>query len=113
MGTTIIAAIAFLAGIIFANSYPFFVRWLDTRSAITTQVHRGAVAQRIDHALGTHQNKAGETAAVEGSSPSSFTTPPIHRRVGLAEARRKAELKSMEGATHQAEVTANNARAMS
>ena len=34
MGTTIIAAVAFLMGVIFANAYPLFVRWIDRRTPI-------------------------------------------------------------------------------
>ena len=105
MGTTIIAAVSFLVGAVFVQVWPLFVRWLDSRTPITTQIPPQKPIQL----------QGGMPITLKPGDPDLGigTIPPIHRRVGLAEARRKAEMASMSGATHQAEVTANNTRAMS
>ena len=105
MGTTIIAAVSFLVGAVFVQVWPLFVRWLDRRPAIPITLKK----QIDDHI----QEQIDGPANASPNIGIFSVQPPIHRRVGLAEARRKAEMASMSGATHQAEVTANNTRAMS
>ena len=108
MGQVAVAAIAFLAGIAFAQVWPFVVRWVDRRAAVTVQTPKIEVGVRAKAA-----NRGYAPSLKEGvdSQPLPYTPNP-YRRIGIAERRRIAEMQSLAGPTHQAEVTANNARAM-
>ena len=106
MGTTAIAAIAFLAGAVFSQCWPLFVRWIDGRSAVTVEVTHPNPYVSVNTAIASTKRPSDADA-----SPSSPTN--THRRMGLAERRRMAEMQSLKAPTYQAEVTANNARALS
>ena len=99
MGQIAVAAIAFIAGIAFAQVWPFVVRWVDRRAAVKT-----VSPSVIDYA------NYSDRAFTVDPPPSN---PNPRRRIGIAERRRMAEMQSLAGPTHQAEVTANNARALS
>ena len=109
MGQAAIAAVAFIGGMVFAQVWPLLVRYLDSIKfrRVTQMVEGpGPSIQSIVHGKNTSDN----TVLVAGSSPA--TSNNSHRRVGIAERRRMAELASLRAPTHQAAVTANNARAM-
>ena len=95
-----IAAVGFLAGAIFVKVWPLVVRWVDTRSAVTIEVAEPKIAHPLD-------------CPVAEPKPSPNPRPfDSHRRLGIAERRRLAELQSIKPLTHQAEVTAKNIKAM-
>ena len=67
--------------------------------------HREAIYRQICEAVDA------ENEANQSPIPNTGILNP-HRRIGIAERRRMAELASLRAPTHQAAVTANNARAM-
>ena len=99
------AAVAFVSGMVFAQVWPLLVRWIDTRSAVTVNIPREAIYRQICEAVDA------ENETNQSPIPNTGILNP-HRRVGIAERRRMAELASLRAPTHQAAVTANNARAM-
>jgi hypothetical protein len=93
---------SFLAGVAFDRAYPLFVRWIDGREPIA--VKRRAAPSDFPGTL---------KAIVDlDSEPNAQLKPQPHRRIGLAELRRRAEVESLKPVAHQARVTENNAKAM-
>lgn len=106
MGETAIAAVAFLAGVLFANAYPLLVRYIDgwamKATPATSDDRHPSIYQQVTREQMIAINKGIERAPV----------PTPHRRIGLAELRRRAESESQQVQNHQAEVTAKNAKAL-
>ena len=118
MGQVAVAAIGGIAGGATAASLaalrywvlPWIISWVQRKSQVTLEVSRHGASSLI----GKTSDGASRGVTDLGSTPDRSTNsqPNPYRRIGIAERRRMAEMQSLAGPTHQAEVTANNARAM-
>ena len=115
MGQVAVAAIGGIAGGATAASLaalrywvlPWIISRVQRQSQVTLEVPK-----KVNRAI---PPSAGNVFTQElQSTPLSELVPKSnpYRRIGIAERRRMAEMQSLAGPTHQAEVTANNARAM-
>ena len=110
---------AFVAGIAFREFWPRIIAWAEVKTRITVKPKPAAVYPGKYSTPG--QNSApgnvrpGELEEFNAQIPSTLipSKPPIDkRRRGVAELRYRAEQASMKPAEHQAQVTANNIKAM-
>jgi hypothetical protein len=96
-----IVLVAFVAGMATRELWPRFVAWMDAK----------AMPPKRNLILRTRVAPMPSPSAPAPEEP-RFTPAPVRRRVGIAELRRQAEIRSLAPVEHQAQVTANNAKAM-
>jgi hypothetical protein len=94
----VISVVSFVAGIVFRHAWPLFVAWQDRK------LLKPSFAGKL---VAVDDLKVKANFQVEAKPQD-----PHRRRVGLAEARSRAEFESLKPVEHQAKVTANNIAAL-